>query len=363
MTELAYWCKSSMAVKCFPSRDGACRHRENTMLDCKHQRSLVTSVSSPKTPLRHSDIDFHDIFGSPSWWFSNQNTRYSFGEGTESSALRWGEDGVSVCNPWTGLIEKLVLGEDGGNRWRYHYEDSFDDIFRGDNSVNTSPRGHDLYPAVVVPLKMIKLVKPQNSPNIHDDAPSLPILAPLAFICCSWQWRDYDAEKDEDDDVAIHGCTTLIDCGYIIWRSTRDHEQKSIRTIRMLSQLHISILKPSPSWKKSRSILFFFPFLLFQVIKFFPFPKTSSSSSVSSPKIIFISPPAYASSSFLFPSRWLHQHGKDTSPIRRELAMSSATAKHDQNFSFEHGSHSVHMNAAFFFLYMPNRFGKFPTET
>ena len=171
------------------------------------------------------------------------------------------------------------------------------------NSVNTSPRGHDLYPTFVVPLKMIKLVKPQNRPNIHDDAPSLPILAPLAFICCSWQWRDYNAEEDEDDDVAIHGCTTLIYCGYIIWKSTREHEQKSRRTIGMLSQLHISILKPSPSWKKSRSLLFFFPFLLFQVIKFFPFPKTSSSSSVSSPKISFISPPAYASSSFLFPSR------------------------------------------------------------
>ena len=78
-----------------------------------------------------------------------------------------------------------MLGEDGGNRRRYHNEDFFDDIFRGDYSVNTSPRGHDLDPAVVVPLKMIKLVMPQNRSDVHDDAPSLPILVPLAFIYCS----------------------------------------------------------------------------------------------------------------------------------------------------------------------------------
>lgn len=53
-----------------------------------------------------------------------------------------GEDGVSICNPWTSLSEKPVFGEDGGNRRRYHSEDLFDDIFRDDDSVNTSPKGH-----------------------------------------------------------------------------------------------------------------------------------------------------------------------------------------------------------------------------
>ena len=47
------------------------------------------------------------------------------------------------------------------------------------------------------------------------------------------------------------------------------------------------------------------------------FSKTSSSSSVSSPKISFIPPPVCVSSSFLFLSRWLHQHGKYTSPVQR----------------------------------------------
>ncbi|RVX15023.1 J domain-containing protein required for chloroplast accumulation response 1 [Vitis vinifera] len=92
-----------------------CCHKENTVLGCRHQRSLVTSVSSPKTPLRHSDVDFHDVFGGPPRRLSNQVTRYSFGEGTEPSALRGGEDGVSVCNPWTGLSEKPVFGEEGGH--------------------------------------------------------------------------------------------------------------------------------------------------------------------------------------------------------------------------------------------------------
>lgn len=146
-----------------------CCHKENTVLGCRHQRSLVTSVSSPKTPLRHSDVDFHDVFGGPPRRLSNQVTRYSFGEGTEPSALRGGEDGVSVCNPWTGLSEKPVFGEDGGNRRRYHSEDFFDDIFRGDNSVNTSPRGHDLDPF-------------SSSPGSRVLSPAQPLPPPQAEI-------------------------------------------------------------------------------------------------------------------------------------------------------------------------------------
>ena len=83
----------------------------DTIPGCKHQRSLVTSISLPKTPLRHSDIDFHDVFGSPPQQFSNQVTRCNFEEGTKPSALREDEDGVSVCYPWTDLSEKLVLRE------------------------------------------------------------------------------------------------------------------------------------------------------------------------------------------------------------------------------------------------------------
>ncbi|KAL6317990.1 hypothetical protein AAG906_031043 [Vitis piasezkii] len=146
-----------------------CCHKENTVLGCRHQRSLVTSVSSPKTPLRHSDVDFHDVFGGPPRRLSNQVTRYSFGEGTEPSALRGGEDGASVCNPWTGLSEKPVFGEEGGNRRRYHSEDFFDDIFRGDNSVNTSPRGHDLDPF-------------SSSPGSRVLSPAQPLPPPQAEI-------------------------------------------------------------------------------------------------------------------------------------------------------------------------------------
>lgn len=117
--------------------------KENSVLGCRHQRSLVSSLSPTKTPSRHSDVDFHDVFGGPPRRLSNQATRYSFAEGTEPSASRGGEDGVSARNSWTGLSDKPVFGEDAGNRRRYPSEDFFDDIFGGDNSVDSSPRGHD----------------------------------------------------------------------------------------------------------------------------------------------------------------------------------------------------------------------------
>ncbi|KAL6323652.1 hypothetical protein AAG906_002119 [Vitis piasezkii] len=78
-------------------------------------------------------------------------------EGTEPSALRGDEDGVSVYNLWTDLSEKPVLGEDGGNRRQlgeYQSKNTrFDPI------------------AIVVPLEMAKLVMPQNCLDVHDDAP------------------------------------------------------------------------------------------------------------------------------------------------------------------------------------------------
>ena len=150
-------------------------NKENTVLGCRHHRSLVTSVSSPKTPLRHSDVDFHDVFGGPPRRLSNQVTRYSFGEGAEPSALRGDEGAVSAGNPWTGLNEKPVFGEDGGNRRRYPSEDFFDDIFRGDNSVNSSPKAHDRDPfssspgsrvlSPVVPLPPPQSEIFESSPN------------------------------------------------------------------------------------------------------------------------------------------------------------------------------------------------------
>lgn len=69
----------------------------------------------------------------------------------EPSALREDEDGVSVYNLWTDLSEKPVLGEDGGNRWCCHNEEFFYDIFRGNNSMNTNPRIHDLIRLLLCP--------------------------------------------------------------------------------------------------------------------------------------------------------------------------------------------------------------------
>ena len=50
-----------------------------TLLGCKHQRLLLTSVSSPKTPLGHSDIGLHDVFDDPPLQFSSQITWWMYG--------------------------------------------------------------------------------------------------------------------------------------------------------------------------------------------------------------------------------------------------------------------------------------------
>lgn len=62
--------------------------RRWTVLGCEHHRSLVTSISSSKTPLRHLDIDFHDVFGDSPLRFLNQITRWRYG--TIRVERKWG---------------------------------------------------------------------------------------------------------------------------------------------------------------------------------------------------------------------------------------------------------------------------------
>lgn len=167
-----------------------CCNKENTMQGCRHHRSFVTSVSSPKTPLRHSDVDFHDVFGGPPRRVSNQATRYSFGEGTEPSASRRDEDGVSARNPWTGLSEKPVFGEDGGNRRRYPSEDFFDDIFRGENSVNSSPKAHDRDPFASSPASRVLSPVVPLPPAESEIFGSSSNSAQLRFVTTSKCWKE-----------------------------------------------------------------------------------------------------------------------------------------------------------------------------
>ncbi|KAK8580919.1 hypothetical protein V6N13_143977 [Hibiscus sabdariffa] len=91
--------------------------------------------SSPETPRRNSDIDFNDVFGGPPLRPSIQETRYGFDENR-----RIDEPAVaaSARNPWSGLSEKPVFGEEEMARRRRSKSDFFYDIFRGKESSSTS---------------------------------------------------------------------------------------------------------------------------------------------------------------------------------------------------------------------------------
>lgn len=108
------------------------------------------SNSAPKSQGRNSDIDFNDVFGGPPRRPSGHESRYSFGENTDSSsALRRSDETVAPSrNPWSSLSEKPVFGfgEQGMSlsRRRYPKFDFFGDIFRGNiESLSSSPRKDD----------------------------------------------------------------------------------------------------------------------------------------------------------------------------------------------------------------------------
>ncbi|GKV04810.1 hypothetical protein SLEP1_g16917 [Rubroshorea leprosula] len=72
------------------------------------------SSNSPQTPYRNSDFDFEDVFGGPPRWVLVQEIRH--GEGAESHAPRRNDE---PGNPWSGLSEKPVFGDEGLNRRRF----------------------------------------------------------------------------------------------------------------------------------------------------------------------------------------------------------------------------------------------------
>lgn len=109
---------------------------ESVLLGYSPQSSFMSSgPSTPPLPPnsnpyhRNSDVDFDDVFGGPPRRSSvPEATRQSF------SSVN-GEDG----EPWTGFIEKPVFGASPSRR-RYPSNDFFDDIFRGDDSLASTPR-------------------------------------------------------------------------------------------------------------------------------------------------------------------------------------------------------------------------------
>lgn len=120
--------------------------RESILLGYSLQRSF-TNPSSPRAPNRNSDdVDFHDVFGGPPRRRSSvHETRYSFSETPDSFALKGGGDEAPPdrSRAWSGLNEKPVFGEESHHGRRFPSDDFFDDIFKGDESVTSSPRRHE----------------------------------------------------------------------------------------------------------------------------------------------------------------------------------------------------------------------------
>ncbi|KAA8544947.1 hypothetical protein F0562_019658 [Nyssa sinensis] len=81
--------------------------------------------SVPKTPLKNSDVDFHDVFRGPPRRYSIHEMQHRYSETMDSS---------------TGLSEKPVFGEESENHRRYTSDDFFNDIFRGGGSPRSPSR-------------------------------------------------------------------------------------------------------------------------------------------------------------------------------------------------------------------------------
>ncbi|KAL5715172.1 molecular chaperone [Ranunculus cassubicifolius] len=103
----------------------------NLLLSYIPRRSFGPSSSSTKT----LDVDFHDVFGGPPRRSSIHDWRSSSGEDDSSTTA------VVVVgrDPWSGLSEKPVFGGDDDSRRNCPSDDFFDDIFRGDESSNSTP--------------------------------------------------------------------------------------------------------------------------------------------------------------------------------------------------------------------------------
>ncbi|XVF63907.1 hypothetical protein PTKIN_Ptkin09bG0124200 [Pterospermum kingtungense] len=136
--------------------------RESVLLGYSPQKTFMDSSSDPKTPSRNSDIDFNDVFGGPPRRSSIQETRYSFGDTTDSpSAFRRSDETVTASrNPWSGLSEKPVFGEEGMSRRRYSRSDFFDDIFRGNESLSSSPRKYEMRDPFAAASQLLSPARP-----------------------------------------------------------------------------------------------------------------------------------------------------------------------------------------------------------
>ncbi|KAI9118183.1 hypothetical protein K1719_010515 [Acacia pycnantha] len=143
--------------------------REGILLGYNHQRPST----NPSTPLRNSDVDFHDVFGGPPRRSSIQEVCYGIGESPDFSTSRMEEDGAWCA--WPQVREKPVFGEEILNRRRHTNDNFYDDIFRGDESPCRTPVKHERHPFSSTPASRIMSPAPPLPPVPDSSAPpSIP---------------------------------------------------------------------------------------------------------------------------------------------------------------------------------------------
>lgn len=158
--------------------------REGLLLGYSPQSSFMNSASSsPSTSNKNSDVDFHDVFGGPPRRSSIHETRYSFSIVTDNNALKRvvDDDDDEDDEAWSGSTEKPVFGDEAMNRRRTQSENFFDDIFRGNSSVSSSPRRLQRDPFSSAPgsrvLSPARPLPPKAEPSAASSLPrqfSLP---------------------------------------------------------------------------------------------------------------------------------------------------------------------------------------------
>lgn len=150
--------------------------RESVLLGYNLQRQSKNHPgSSSNSQHGNSDIDFIDVFGGPPRRSSLQEVRSSFAETTDSFVSRSGDvDTMLSRNSLSGLNEKPVFGDENVNRRRYPRNDFFDDIFRGNKSLSSPPKKHDLDSLSSTPGSRVLSPTGQLPPRADPWSPSLP---------------------------------------------------------------------------------------------------------------------------------------------------------------------------------------------
>ncbi|KAJ6320743.1 hypothetical protein OIU78_016020 [Salix suchowensis] len=150
--------------------------RESVLLGYNLQRQFINHPSSSSnSQYGNSDIDFTDVFGGPPRRSSLQEVRSSFAETTDSFVSRNGDVDTKLSrNSLSSLNEKSVFGDENVNRRRYPRNDFFDDIFRGNESLSSSPRKHDRDPLSSTPGSRVLSPAGLLPPRVDPWNPSLP---------------------------------------------------------------------------------------------------------------------------------------------------------------------------------------------